>query len=162
MNEDSVVPIASRADFHRAVRAAVARATAAQSREIVMSDPSFADWPLDERELIDALARWVGSRCTMTLFADGFDELARRHTRFVAWRQAWSHVVHGRSDPELGVEQIPVLLLVPGEVVVRLVDRERYRGTVSTRPTDLAEARGAIDALLQRSSDAFPATTLGL
>jgi hypothetical protein len=41
-------------------------------------------------------------------------------------------------------------------------DRIRYRGTVSNRPVDLTESRETVDALLQRSVEAFPVTTLGL
>ena len=53
-------------------------------------------------------------------------------------------------------------MLVPGELAVRLLDPVRHRGMVSGRPSDQAECRETIDALLQRSVEAFPATTLGL
>lgn len=162
MTEDRIVQIASRADFHHAVRAALAQAEAARSREILMSDPTFADWPLNDPDIVESLSRWVDSRATLTLMAHSFDEIARRQFRFVAWRQQWSHVVRRRSDADLGAEQIPSVLLVPGTVVLRLVDRVHYRGTLSSRAVDLNESREAIDALLQRSEEAFPVTTLGL
>ena len=162
MTADSILQIASRADFHHAVQAALAQAEEAKSREIFMSDPTFADWPLNDRDIVESLGRWVDSRCTFTLLADSFDELARRQFRLVAWRQQWSHVVRCRSDSELSAEQIPTVLLVPGQVVLRLVDRVHYRGTLSTRAVDLNESRDKIDALLQRSAEAFPVTTLGL
>lgn len=162
MSEESIVQIASRAEFHDAVRAALARAEAAKSREIVMSDRTFTDWPLDDREVIAALSRWADAHSTFTLIAHSFDELARRQPRFVAWRQQWSHVVRCRSDPELAAEEIPSMLLVPGHVVLRLLDRSHYRGTLSSRAADLSESREATDALLQRSEEAFPVTTLGL
>jgi hypothetical protein len=127
-----------------------------------MSDPTFVDWPLNDRDIVESLTRWVDSRCTFTLLAHSFDELARRQFRLVAWRQQWSHVVRCRSDPELGVEQIPSVLFVPGQVVLRLLDSAHYRGTLSTRAVDLNESRETIDALLQRSAEAFPVTTLGL
>jgi hypothetical protein len=162
MSADTILQIASRADFHHAVQAALAQAEAAKSREIFMSDPTFADWPLNDRDIVESLGRWVDSRCTLTLLAHSFDELARRQFRLVAWRQQWSHVVRCRSDPELGAEQIPSVLFVPGQVVLRLLDRVHYRGTLSTRAVDLNESRETIDALLQRSAEAFPVTTLGL
>ena len=155
MTEDSIVQIASRADFQHAVATALAQAEAAHSREIVLSDPTFADWPLNDRAIVDALSRWVDSRCTLTVIAHTFDELARHQLRFVAWRQQWSHAVRCRSDPELGAEQIPTVLLVPGQCVLRLLDRVHYRGTLSTRAVDLNESRETVDALLQRSEDAF-------
>lgn len=162
MTAETIVQIASRADFHDAVRSAVAQAEAARAREIFLSDPTFADWPLNDPGIVESLQRWVDSRCTITLLAHSFDELARRQFRFVAWRTQWSHVVQCRCDPELGVEQVPSLLLVPGHAAVRLVDRVHYRGTLSSRPVDLNQTRETIDALLQRSAEAFPVTTLGL
>ena len=162
MSADTIVQIASRADFHAAVLEAIARAEAAKAREIFMTDPTFADWPLNDRDVVEALERWVNSRCAITLLAHGFDEIARRQFRFVAWRKQWSHVVRCRSDPELGAEQVPSLLLVPGEVALRLLDRVHYRGSLSSRAVDLNETRETIDALLQRSAEAFPVTTLGL
>jgi len=162
MTDEHIVPIASRAEFQQAVRDAIARAADERAREIVLVDPTFADWPLNEVAVIESLSRWIDSRCTLTLVADSFDELARRQFRFVAWRRQWSHVVHGRHDPELEAEQIPTLLWVPAIAALRLLDRVRFRGTVSNRPVDLTDCRGIIDALLQRSVDGFPVTTLGL
>ncbi len=78
------------------------------------------------------------------------------------WRRQWAHVVSCRHDDELEAEQIPTLVFVPGLVTVRLLDRVHYRGTVSTRPIDEVECREQTDALLQRSAEAYPVTTLGL
>lgn len=162
MSSDDIVPIGSRAEFLDAVRGAFTRAEAGGAREIVLVDPTFADWPLNERAAIDSLARWVDSSRRLIVFAHGFDELARRQLRFVEWRRNWAHVVQCRSDPDLEAEQIPTLLLVPGQTCVRILDRVRWRGTVSDRPVDLTESQEAVDALLQRSVEAFPVTTLGL
>lgn len=162
MTEPTPSSIASSADFQAAVRAAFRQAADAQAHEIMMVDPSFDGWPLNEPALIETLTRWVDSRHALTLMAHSFDELARRQLRFVAWRRQWSHVVRCRADDELGAEQFPTLLLVPGVVCVRLLDRVVHRGTVSARPVDLVECRETIDALLQRSIEAFPVTTLGL
>ncbi len=159
---EQITAIGSRAEFHAAVRAAMAQAADAGAIEIVLADPTFADWPLGERAVIDSLTRWVESRRRLTLLAFSFDEMARRQLRFVEWRRQWSHVVRCRHDDELEAEQIPTLLLIPGMLCVRLVDRVRFRGTVSARPVDLVQARETADALLQRSVEAFPVTTLGL
>lgn len=162
MSTEDIDRIASRVEFHDAVKAAFAQAEAGRAREIFLVDPTFADWPLNDPAIIESLGRWVDSRTTLTLLADSYDELARRQLRFVAWRRQWAHVVHCRNDPELGAEQIPTLLFIPGLVALRLLDRVHYRGTVSGRPGDLNECRETIDALLQRSVEAFPVTTLGL
>ena len=82
--------------------------------------------------------------------------------RFVEWRRPWAHVVQGRADAEIEAGDTPSLLLVPGHVVVRVLDRVACRGTFSTEPVDLVAAGERVDALLQRATDAFPVTTLGL
>ena len=162
MSADDIVTIASRADFVQAVRDAIVLAEQERAREIVFVDRDFADWPLNDPALIDSLSRWIDSSRLLVVFAHSFDELARRQLRFVAWRRQWAHAVQCRSDPDLEAEQTPTLLLVPGHTCVRLLDRVRCRGTVSNRPVDLTESREAVDALLQRSVEAFPVTTLGL
>jgi hypothetical protein len=162
MSEESITPIASRAEFLDAVRGAFALAVDTGAREIFLVDPTFADWPLNEREVIDSLWRWVDSSRSLTILAHSFDEFARRQLRFVEWRRQWAHAVRCRNDPELEAEQIPTLLLVPGALCIRVLDRVRVRGTASNRPVDLTECRESVDALLQRSVEAFPVTTLGL
>jgi len=162
MSADDIVPIASRADFIGAVRNAIGLAEQSGARELVFVDRDFADWPLNEPTVVDSLSRWVDSSRLLVVVAHSFDELARRQLRFVEWRRQWAHVVQCRNNPELEAEQIPTLLLVPGHACVRILDRVRYRGTVSNRPVDLTESRESVDALLQRSVEAFPVTTLGL
>jgi hypothetical protein len=162
MSADSIVPIASRSEFQEAIRNAFVRARDEDAREILIVDENFVDWPLSDRAVLGALADWADARRSFTAFGHSFDELARRHARFLDWRRQWAHVVHCRHDPELEPEQLPSLLLVPGVVCVRLLDRIRHRGTSSDRPLELTEARETIDALLQRSVETFPVTTLGL
>ena len=162
MTSENIVPITSRAEFVDAVRASFAFAAHEGAREILLVDADFADWPLNDRAVIESLAGWVDSRRSLLLFGHSFDELARRHPRFVEWRRQWAHAVRCRNDPELEAAQLPTLLLVPGVTCVRLVDRVHHRGTASNRPVDMAECQEAVDALLQRSVEAFPVTTLGL
>ena len=162
MNADEIVPIGSRAEFLDAVRTQFTRAEEHGAREIVLVDPNFADWPLNERMVIDSLSRWIDSSRLLVVIAHSFDELARRQLRFVEWRRQWAHAVRCRNDPEFEAEQIPTLLLVPGALCIRVLDRVRVRGTASNRPVDLTECRESVDALLQRSVEAFPVTTLGL
>ena len=162
MTAENIVHIGSRAEFLAAVRGAIDRAIEADAREIYVVDPTFADWPFNEPAVIDALARWIDSQRSLTVLAFNFDEMARQQLRFVAWRRQWSHVVHCRSDPDLEAEQIPSMMLVPGVTSIRLLDRLRFRGVLSDRGVDLTECRETIDALLQRSVEAFPVTTLGL
>jgi hypothetical protein len=162
MSNESITQIASRKEFLDAVRVALVQAAAAGATEIYLVDPHFSDWPLNERSLVESLSRWVSSRRKLTIVAHSFDEVARRAPRFSEWRRQWSHVIHCRATDEIEADQVPTLLYVPGLVCIRLLDRVRYRGTVSGRAADDVEARESIDALLQRSTEAFPPTTLGL
>ncbi len=158
----SIAPIATRADFQEAIRVGFAQAAELGAQEILLVDPNFADWPLSERAVVESLTRWVDSRRRLTLMAYSYEEMPRRQMRFVEWRRQWAHVVRCRHDDELEAEQLPTMMLVPGVVCVRLLDRVRCRGTVSGRPIEQTECRETIDALLQRSVEAFPVTTLGL
>jgi hypothetical protein len=162
MSADTLTQIASRGDFHDAIRNGLALAAEHGASEIHLVDPNFDDWPLNERGVVESLGRWALSRRKLVVFAHNFDELARRAPRFAEWRRQWSHIVQCRTDPELEANQVPTLLFVPGQVAVRLLDRVRHRGTASGRPADHVECRESIDALLQRSVEAFPPTTLGL
>jgi len=162
MSSDNISAVTSRAEFRDAVRSCLGGAADAGAREIVMIDPTFADWPLNDVAVVETFARWAGQGRSLTLMAHRFDELPRRHMRFVEWRRNWSHVVRCRADEELEEQQIPTLLLVPGQTCLRIVDNVNYCGTVSGLAADLMTGREAVDALLQRSSDAFPVTALGL
>jgi peptidyl-tRNA hydrolase len=162
MSNDSIAQIASRKDFHDALRAALAAAAQNESAEIRLVDPSFNDWPLNERAVVESLSQWVSSRRKLVVLAHSFDEMARRAPRFAEWRRQWAHVIECRAAEEIEADEVPTLLLVPGLVCVRLLDRVHYRGTVSARPSDLVLCQESIDALLQRSVEAFPVTMLGL
>lgn len=162
MTRDSITAVTSRAEFQDAVRSCLVLAADAGAREIFMIDPTFVDWPLSERAVIDTLQRWVAAGRTLTLMAHRFDELPRRHMRFVEWRRSWSHVVQCRADEDLEEQQIPTLLFVPGHVCLRMVDNVDQRGTLSGKAVDLSAGKETVDALLQRSTEAFPVTALGL
>jgi peptidyl-tRNA hydrolase len=162
MTESPRTLITARSAFHDALRSAWADVAEQGCLEMWWIDTDFADWPLDEPAVLEALTRWAKSHRRLTLIAQNFDELARRHPRFVEWRRRWSHVVHCRTNTELEAGQMPTLLLAPGVVLVRLSDAVHWRGVRSSDPADLILARETVEAVLQRSVEAFPATTLGL
>lgn len=162
MSSVSDAVINSRSEFHLALRDAFAEAASVGCRELWLCDVDFADWPLGERAVVDHLAQWAASQRRLTLLAENFAELARRHPRWVEWRQAWSHVVHCRTNTELEAGQMPTLLLAPGLLSVRLSDPIHHRGRRSHEVAEGQRCREMIDAVLQRSEEAFPATTTGL
>ena len=109
--------ITSRGEFHAALKSALAEAATVGCRELWLCDTDFADWPLGELAVVESFAQWAGSHRRLTLIAESFDEVARRHARWNEWRRHWSHIVHCRE---------------------------------------------LIDAVLQRSEEAYPVTTTGL
>lgn len=154
--------LTSRREFVDAIRQAFADIAAVGCRDVWIGDADFADWPLGERPLIEHLTRWAMAHRRLIVLAQSFDDIVRRHPRFAAWRRQWSHVVECRQFEDAEPGQMPTLLLAPGVVTVRLSDRVSWHGSVSHRHADAIQCRELVDAISQRSAEAFPATTLGL
>ena len=154
--------ITSRGEFHAALNSALAEAASVGCREIWLCDENFADWPLGERAVVESFSQWAGSHRRLTLIARSFDEVARSHSRWNEWRRQWAHIVHCRSNAELESGQMPSVLLATGLLSVSLVDPVHYRGRFSHDAADGVRCREMIDAVLQRSAEAYPVTTTGL
>ena len=161
-DDSATTLITSRNEFHSALRQALAEAAAKGCRELWLCDNDYADWPLGERAVVESFTQWAGSHRRLTLLARSFDEFARRHARWVEWRRQWSHIVHCRSNNELEAGQMPSVLLANGLLSLYLVDPVHYRGRLSHDVGDDVRCREMIDAVLQRSEEAFPVTTTGL
>lgn len=156
-------PIGSRAEFQAAVRAVLAQAHDASVRHLWWVSPDFADWPLDEPEVLDALTRWArrpGVR--LSWLAHDFERVRRTMPRLTRWRQSFGHVLACRTPDEVAGPDMPTLLVADHRLVLRLLDRERVRGWVSHQGGDLQRAHEEIDAISKRSVEAFPSVTLGL
>ena len=154
--------ITSRIEFHAALRSAFSAAARAGSRELWLMDTDFGDWPLGEIAVVEQLALWVSSRRRLTLIAHSFETVAARHARWVAWRRTWSHVVSCRSNPEIEADAVPTLLLAADTVSVRLSDKVHYRGRHAHGRAEALRCTELIDAVLQRSEEAFPVSATGL
>ena len=154
--------ITSRKAFQDALYLGFADAATVGCRELWLCDTNFADWPLGERAVVEQLSRWAGSKRRLTLLATTFDDLVHRHPRWVEWRRQWSHVVHCRTNTNFETGQMPTLLLAPGLMSVRLSDSVHWRGRWSREAADELPCRESIDAVLQRSEEAFPVTVTGL
>ncbi|MCX7659826.1 hypothetical protein [Caldimonas sp.] len=157
-----VAPMASRADFHRAIAEAFERAADVGCREIWLCDVDYADWPLGERAVVQSLTRWACAHRRLTLLASRFDEVPRRHARWVAWRRHWGHVVDCLALPQVEPSQVPCFWFAPGVQAVRLVDPRRYRGFVDTTPAELLRMQDRVRELARWGTPDFPVTTLGL
>ncbi len=155
--------LGSRTAFADAIGWGLHSAADRGARQITLADPDFAEWPLGDAGVLQVLTGWLrrpGRR--LVLLAAGYDQVPRRHPRFVSWRRDWSHAIEPRQpDADLAPE-VPTLLLDDTGVLVHLMDALQWRGqaTVDTRAALLWRER--LDGLLQRSEPAFPVQTLGL
>lgn len=160
--------IDSRAGFAAAVQWGFARAMreGGRSRRILCIDRDFVDWPLDAPELHTQLTAWLrgvrGTQRQLVLLAANYDEMPRRHPRFVAWRRHFTHAVFPFAAPEDMAAVLPTLLLDDDGTLVRLIDPVHWRGRASADERSALPWREQIDAVLQRSEAAFPAQSLGL
>lgn len=153
--------LSTRAEFIEALRELAFDAAQQSPRELRWSDPDFADWPLNEVAVIDALTRWTAPGRRLILLAQHYDEVLRRHPRFVEWRRVWAHLVDARVAEELAASDHPSLWLA-GPRWLQLLDRDHWRALRGDDEREARLLRDALDACLQRSSPGFPPTTLGL
>lgn len=155
--------ISSRAAFQSAVRGVLAGAAAHGVRHMHWVSPDFDAWPLDEPKLLAALSDWARPRSVRLVWlASDFEVLRRRAPRLVAWRQRWAHVLLCMAPGDDADTDLPSLLLADDKLLIKLVDRVRWRGRISCSAADIQAAREQIDAHLQRSAETFPVTTLGI
>jgi hypothetical protein len=163
MNESDAPKIDSRAGFEAALHWGFAQAIEADARRIVAVDRDFADWPLGDPALLDRLTAWVRlPQRQLVLLGSDWDEVPRRHARFMPWRRTWAHAIVAWQRPDDLDVELPTLLLDDGPLLVRLFDRERWRGRAELDARQARLVRDEIDAVLQRSTPALPATQLGL
>jgi len=147
--------------FQQLVRDAFATAAREGWREIILSDANFEDWPLGEKAVAESLNAWSASGRHCTLLARRYDDVVRRHARFVTWRGTWSHIIEARACPSADPLELPSAIWSPGWVMQRL-DPERCNGWSGSEPERRLLLRENLQEWLLKSSPAFPATALGL
>ena len=152
---------AGRKAFQQLVRDALACAAREGWREIILSDPNFEDWPLGERAVAQSLEAWSATGRQCTLLARRYDDVVRRHARFVTWRKTWSHIIEARACASADPLELPSAIWSPGWVLQRL-DPERSNGVTGSEPERRLLLRDNLQEWLKKSSPSFPASTLGL
>lgn len=147
--------------FADLIRLALATAAAQGWREIILCDPDFEDWPLGERAVAQALNDWSKTGRRLTLLAENYDALVRRHARFVTWRRTWAHIVECRQAQVTQPDSMPSALWSPGWVFERL-DLPQCSGRAGAEAARRVALKERLKEVLLHSSPAFPASTLGL
>lgn len=149
-----------RQDFRRWLRKALAVAARDGWPELLLSDTDFADWPLGEQAVVASLQQWARPGRRLRMLAERYDEVVRRHARFVQWRVRFDHLVHCHAAPAER-QRLPSLLGGPAWLLHRL-DLLRCRGLASGDAAWCRARRESLEAAWRQSSPAFPATVLGL
>ncbi len=148
--------------FLQLVRDAISTAAREGWQEIIISDANFHDWPLGERGVVEALQEWARSGRRFTMLAGNYDDVIRRHARFVRWRGTWDHIITCRRSPSADPMDIPSALVSPQWVLHR-IDTLRCVGFTGVQADRRVLLRETLDEWLRsKSAPSFPATTLGL
>ena len=152
----------SREAFLQMVRDAFAAAARDGWQEIMVSDANFHDWPLGEKSVVEALQEWAHSGRRFTMLAASYDDVVRRHARFVRWRGTWDHIVTCRRSPGADALDVPSALWSPVWTMRRL-DPERCVGVSGRYPEQRVALRESLNEWVRsKSGPGFPASTLGL
>jgi hypothetical protein len=152
---------AGRQIFAQMVRNALACAARQGWRELILSDASFEDWPLGDRAVADSLQAWACAGRRLTMLAARFDEVQRRHPRFVHWRQRWGHIIECRVCHRREGADFPSLLWGEAWSLQRL-DVVRQVIVCTSETSRQTALREWVDETLRGSTPGFPATVLGL
>jgi hypothetical protein len=147
--------------FQQLVRDALQRAAHEGWREIILVDAGFEEWPLGERAVAQSLQDWSKSGRRCTLLARSYDDVLRRHARFVTWRKTWSHIIEARACHSADPLGFPSAIWSPGWVMERR-DLERSIGYCGSEPERRVALRESLNEWLGKSSPGFAAVTLGL
>ncbi|MDR0457427.1 MAG: hypothetical protein LBH10_00130 [Burkholderiaceae bacterium] len=154
---------AGREAFGQLLRDGLAAAAHAGVAELILSDPDFSDWPLGERAVVQSLNDWAltTGQGRVTLLAASYDEVVRRHARFVQWRVQWAHKIECRRWREGDAQELPSLLWTL-QWAMRRDDLERCTGLATCDPRSRVALRERIGEWLRRSAAGFPASVAGL
>ena len=147
--------------FQQLVRDAFATAARDGWHEIIISDAYFYDWPLGERAVIESLDAWARGGRRFSILACHYDEVVRRHARFVRWRGTWDHIVTCRANRNADPLNLPSVIWSPDWVMHRL-DPERCTGVSTTQAQQRTVLHESLNGWLRKSAPSFPSTVLGL
>lgn len=150
-----------RSVFAQTVRDALQAAAREGWNELIFCDANFADWPLGERAVADALQAWSRGGRRFVMLAMDYSGLPRQHARFVKWRQTWDHIIECRVCRAADALAFPSMLWSPAWVMQR-IDVERDVLVCDREAARRVTLRQLLDECRRDSSPGFPASVLGL
>lgn len=147
--------------LREAVRQAIALADSQQIGRMLWCDRDFADWPLEERAVVEALQRWALGGGRLEMLASDFRPLQARAARFVQWRRQWDHRFEARALGRQRPDEVPTVLRLGDQMLLGL-DAEQRLFVVTADRSRIAQTDEHCRSLWQQAVPAFPASTLGL
>ncbi len=150
-------------EVQAALRAFVLAACGQGCREMWWIAPDFDQWPLDDSEVLEALTQWA-RRPGVHLYciSHDFEPLRRSSPKWVRWRQTFGHVLSCKRPDETAGVDLPRAMLADRVCLLKVLDVVHPRARVTSDKRDIHYASEQIAAILQRSSDTFSASVLGL
>ncbi len=152
---------ASRQVFQQAIRDLLQQAAEQGWSELMLSDPTFEDWPLGESAVAQSLNSWSKGGRKLILMANSFTALQRDQARFVRWRQTWDHIIECRRCMPVQGTPLPSALWTP-EWLLHRFDGDLFQGYLGREASRRFQLRERLTECLKKSSPGFPASTLGL
>ncbi len=153
--------LSGRTAFAQAVRDALQAAASQGWGELILCDGNFADWPLGERAVVEALQAWSRRGRRFVMLAADYGAVRLQHPRFVSWRQTWDHIIECRLARDVNPNEYPSVLWSP-EWVLQRIDVEHDVMICDSAPARRVELRQLLDECQRNSSPGFPASVLGL
>lgn len=147
--------------FGQHIADALACAASEGWKTLLWCDFNFEDWPLNTLEVHDALNQWARPGRRLVLLAVRYDDMVRRHPRFVNWRRRWDHLLDCRLGRAAVADDFPSALVGPRWFLQR-IDRQRSVHLCGQGAEQLFSLREALDQRIRESVPGFPASTLGL
>lgn len=147
--------------FEQLVRDALAQAAVEGWHEIILSDATFADWPLRERSVVESLQAWSKAGRQLIMLANSYNEVIRGQARFVSWRQMWGHIIDCRVCRNVAPADFPSAIWSQAWFMQRL-DAQRSSGVCGDDRERGGQLREVLKERIRNSSPGFPASTLGL
>ena len=132
------------------------------SRTLCFCDVGFAQWPLSNDRVIDAMTGWarsVSNQRRLTVMAATYGLIEREHNVWMRWRRTWGHRVQCLVVASEFDANLPCVFWSDG-LMLSVQNRDTCVGGVSQDRKDLVAMRLRLDELVRCCAEGFPATTL--
>lgn len=152
-------------DLRSAFQAALLDVIATAESELLLFDPTYADWPGGAPALEAALTRFLraGKRPRLWMVVDDFDRIVRDYPRLANLLRTYAHDAECRKLAERYANLDETMIVVDAATALRRPSARSYRGVV--RRLDVEYAKGQRERFLElwdACTERYSPTSLGL